>query len=93
MIMNEHTKNLLQALIDGKQLEYFHNGKWDSCIDPIHMLYSYLHSNIRVKPNTIKIGDMEVPAPEKVAPALHTAYWYPILSCQGSVSGELVKTC
>lgn len=73
--MNDHTKSLLQALIDGKELERLYSeGGWrrhDG--SPFQVLYGTPHKNLRVKQPTIRIGEVDVPL--RVAPAKGTRYW------------------
>jgi len=75
--MDEHTKSLLQALIDDKQLESVDNdGKWKTVVDfPFTALYLFCHDKLRVKQPTIRIGEVDVPEPLRVAPAKGTEYW------------------
>lgn len=87
--MDKHTKELLQALIAGKELQFRSANGWHRTSVPFEYLAGIPHSDIRVKPNIIKIGDMEVPAPEKVVPPIYTAYWVPSTSNRDGISGAM----
>ena len=80
----EHPQaNLLRALADGDTLEVMISGKWEtmmfstalkeimSCTSPQYL---------RIKPQTITIGQYEVEKPMRVAPANGTVYFY-ITAC------------
>lgn len=76
MTMDEHTKSLLQALIDDKQLErIYSDGDWAPVSTPLLALYNVPHKNLRVKQPTIRIGELDVPEPLRVAPTKNTEYW------------------
>lgn len=62
--MGEHTKSLLQALIDSQQLgQLRYDGEWRSFEDwSFYALCNVDHGHIRVKQPTIRIGEGDVAA-------------------------------
>ena len=65
---------LMQQWLDDDSLVIETNtadGKWITVQDP----YFVENGEYRVKPKTIKCGDMEFPEPMRVAPALDNAVW------------------
>lgn len=74
----------LRAIADGEPLDAFeiHENSWPSFhfvdFQPIHLGTMYIGRDkwqVRRKQNTIRIGDMDVPEPMRVAPAKGTEYW------------------
>lgn len=67
----------LRAIADGEPLESFEvhgvgwdSGRWDGAYSNIdHVMYSPASWQIRRKPRTIRIGEIDVPEPMKEAPA------------------------
>jgi len=66
---------VLHMIADGHQgpWEYQTDTGWRDCQKPLTAIGS--NSIVRLKPRTIKIGDVEVPAPERVAPGIRSKYW------------------
>lgn len=58
-------KEALRALADGKQVEYLYGDQWLSCVGEQVLITAFTGDKFkfRIKPRTIMIGDMEVPAP------------------------------
>ena len=79
--MNEEIKGLLQALIDGKELQWGIKGHWKDLNNRDALLLLSQKATdrtgigIRTKPDTIMINKIEVPAPERTAPATGIEYF------------------
>lgn len=81
----EHTHaEVLRALADGEPMDAFevHDKAWPSfhfvSCHPMHLGALYIGRDkwqVRRKPRTIRIGDMDVPEPMRVAPKDGTTYW------------------
>ena len=72
--------HILRAIVDAKQIQWQNgNDKWaDEKV--VVVLYEIAREEFkperyRVAPDTVTINSIEVPAPEKVAPAHGTMYW------------------
>lgn len=61
--MTPQTKELLQALLDGKELEVEILEGWKPTSDLNALLSIASMHNVRIKPETIMIGGVEVPKP------------------------------
>lgn len=72
--------NAFRALADGKKIEYFDNlnKEWDDDISilPLSILLKNT-CKFRLKPRTIKIGDVEIIAPETKPPKEDTWFYIP----------------
>lgn len=73
MIGKHKWHDVIVAMADGLDAQYEHNGVWYKLTDKGVNPFSYPHWQWRIKPRTIKIGDMEVPEPMRVAPPEGTA--------------------
>lgn len=81
--MNEEIKGLLQALVDGKELQAHHGIGW--VVLPVavalrrvaEVIEGKSSFAVRVKPATTTINGVEVPAPESVAPSIGTLFYTP----------------
>lgn len=72
----------LHALADGRGDEFechhenWHASEWCCGPDYVWVICEYPDSwTVRRKPRTIRIGDIDVPPPMRVAPAMGTAVW------------------
>ena len=79
--MNEEIKGLLQALIDGKELQCEIKGHWKDLNNRDALLLLSQKATdrtgigIRTKPTAITINGVEVPALENIAPATGIEYF------------------
>lgn len=78
--MNSKMKEILQALIDGEPIEFAAAGNW-STSTPANTLsvlsqwsFGCTSVSLRIKPQTIQIGEFKVPAPLRKPPA--DIYYY-----------------
>lgn len=85
---------ILRALADGRVIQYRHTGIWydyDSEDALVRLSRHELSDMVRVKPDTIQIGELEVARPMQVEPAIGTPFFYPHLG-YASFSGRDVWT-
>lgn len=82
MEITEHQANMLRALADGKRMQVVDKtlasgNRWDiTTLDNFMLFISDAHRyEVRIKPDVIVVNGIEVPAPEKVAPASGASYW------------------
>lgn len=82
--MNEYEKEILQAVVDGKRIQGLdRNSEWSEVDD--YCALQILCSNrdrgciieLRVKPETMLVNGVEVPAAETEAPSYGTKFWFP----------------
>lgn len=77
--MTPYKRSILQALLDGKTIQAtVVEGNWEDI--PENAVLSEVWNwdlpfPLRIKPNTIKIGDTEVPEPLREAPDTGTGYY------------------
>lgn len=83
-------KDIIQALLDGERVEYLESGtnRWIRThlfphISTVDLLTTPQFT-YRIKPRTIKIGDMEVPEPIKDASDMSNGseYYFPLVNCE-----------
>ena len=79
-----HLAEYIHAWADGVDVEYFENTFNQA--GPIWKKVEFSHNwqagcdfKYRLKPKTIKIGNIEVPEPMRVAPPPNAAFWVPQL--------------
>lgn len=74
--LTENQREILQAMLDGKDIEYKELNKWITNENAIG-LFMCLHQDIplRIKPRTIIVNGVEVPEPMKVKPENGTKYY------------------
>lgn len=76
--MTPYKRSILQALLDGKTIQAkLVEGNWEYMPENevFKSMWNYEFSHhLRIKPNTIKIGDIEVPEPLREAPDTGTGY-------------------
>lgn len=66
--------HLLAPLLAGKRLEYLTGGRW---IEDSESEFQFVSDQYRIKPETIKIGNVEINAPYREAPPVGTIYFTP----------------
>lgn len=82
-----HLAEYIHAWADGVEVEYFEGNftsageRWKR-VEFSHNWTMPSACKYRLKPKTIKIGNIEVPEPMRVAPPLNAAFWVPGL-CEG----------
>lgn len=80
--MNNEIKTILQALVDGEEIEFSGTKVWcKSSLDTtLNVLSQWSHDNtsigLRIKPKTIQIGGFTVPEPMRIPPPLYSTYFY-----------------
>ena len=78
--MNSKIKTILQALIDGELIEFSTAGKWNTSntANTLSVLSQWAFGctsiDLRIKPQTIQIGEFTVPAPLRKPPS--DIYYY-----------------
>ena len=81
--MNSKMKEILQALIDGELIEFATVGNWttSTTANTLSVLsqWAFDHTSIdlRIKPQTIQIGEFTVPAPLRKPPSDNYYYANP----------------
>ncbi|GEM_PF-4806120 len=82
MEITEHQANMLRAVLDGKKLEVVekktaHGSRFE--IKTLDNFMLFISSpdwyEVRIKPDVIVVNGIEVPAPEKEAPAIGERYY------------------
>lgn len=89
--LTEYQREILQALLDGKDIERYNatNDAWDIVKNYDYAIYHLYQGNrIRIKPRTIIVNGVEVPEPMKVRPERGTIYY-----TAGTNPGVSVKWC
>ncbi len=74
--LTENQREILQGLLDGKEIEVYNNGTWCDFTHfktPLNHLYN--DEKLRIKPRTIIVNGVEVPEPMKVKPENDTQYY------------------
>ncbi len=80
--MNDEIITILQALIDGEDIEFSTVNNWSksslgNTLNVLsHWSYGSTSVNLRSKPKTIQIGEFTVPEPIRVPPPVHSVYYY-----------------
>lgn len=88
MEITEHQANMLRALADKKTLQFREKARVGTTdfaeefanISNLSSALLFIDSDkyeVRIKPDVIVVNGIEVPAPEKVAPAIGTKYYFP----------------
>ena len=78
--MNDKIKTILQALIDGEHIEFATVGNWatSTTANTLSVLRQWSFGctsvSLRIKPQTIQIGEFTVPAPLRKPPS--NSYYY-----------------
>lgn len=82
--LSDHQRNILQAMLDGKTIEVYYRGKW---VEDDRVLRNMVNRcEHRIKPETVTINGVEVPAPITELPNGLTKFWVPsILHTDGVV--------
>ena len=79
--MKHKYADILQAIAEDKDVKleqkYLSTKDWESTNsdNALAFIAAGCGKLIRIAPKTIRIGDMDVPMPMRVAPAVGTAYW------------------
>lgn len=76
--LTENQREILQALLDGKDIEFSHDDvtEWYPILDFSSFVYHLNEGNpVRIKPRTIIVNSVEVPEPMKVKPEDGTQYY------------------
>lgn len=75
--LTENQREILQALLDGKDIEVMSSTGDFYEIDTVSQFFtsSYFGHALRVKPRTIVVNGVEVPEPIKVKPACGTMFY------------------
>lgn len=74
-------KHIFDALVNGEQIEHFHNGHWTQPSPKtalVLMSAGESHENFRIKPKTININGHEVPEPVRAPLEVGQEYYLAI---------------
>ena len=84
--MKHEYADILQAIAEDTnvKLQEFSGNAWEpiSPEDALKVIAAGFCPPMRLAPKTIRIGDMDVPEPMRVAPAVGTTYWLVHFYCQ-----------
>lgn len=80
MAEHKHTE-ILRAIADGQEVEFYHHGLERWCAPDFNddTPLTRPELNWRIKPRTLTINGHEVPEPMRKAPAMDTKHWLPWL--------------
>jgi hypothetical protein len=73
--LTENQREILQALLDGKEIEFFARDWMEVQTTGELLTAFYNNRQVRIKPRTIIVNGVEVPEPMKVKPEYGTIYY------------------
>ncbi|MCC8364943.1 hypothetical protein J8V57_01385 [Xenorhabdus sp. PB61.4] len=64
------------------QYREYNDEEWSDCTGPVQFWFDHEY---RLKPKTIKIGDIEIPEPARNPPEYGTKYYQVVINCNGQM--------
>ncbi len=82
--------DILRAIADGETIQWTPGGNtWVNVDTSESFEFNYSPDRYRIKPHTIRIGDVDVPEPMREAPAVGEDYFMPKIEADFWVEGPL----